>query len=396
MAPSPGNCESAATQIERKSEIWYDIIRLNLLVCDGSEFHDGENFVQSWHRILLQADLCLPMKAIQFVAPGSMELISTGIPEPDPGWARVHVRAAAICRTDFEVLAGTFGLPYPIVPGHEWSGVVDATGSASDAAWIGRRVTGDNELSCLRCDHCRRGEWRQCAEYRQIGFQAPGAYAEYLLVPVHNLHSLPETVSFEQAALLEPLGVGVAVAKLAGARLGASGLVLGTGPIGLNSLAALKASGVSRILCVDLRTHRLELACSWGAAATCASSEELKEAATSWFPEGSDIVVDTTGNEQMIRLGISLTRFGGSFVLAGYCGGHSVPIVLDDVHLRNVHLIGAGNNAGFTKIAARCAEDGCLSTADMITHRYSLDDYRSALSLATLSGPDYIKGVFLP
>ena len=174
--------------------------------------------------------------------------------------------AAAICMTDLEVLRGRIAAEYPLIPGHEWSGVVDRVGSASDEAWLGQRVTADNEITCLMCRYCRRGEWRRCPEYRQIGFAAPGAYAEYLLAPVRNLHALADSVSFEQGALLEPLGVGIAVAAMAGVRLATTVAILGAGPIGLNCLAAAKASGARRILCLDKRVRRLELAREWGAA----------------------------------------------------------------------------------------------------------------------------------
>ena len=116
------------------------------------------------------------------------------------------------------VLEGTIAARYPLIRA-EWSGVVDAVGSEGDQAWIGRRVIADNELTCLVCVYCRKGEWRRCLRYRQIGFQESGGYAEYLLVPVRNLYEIPDSVSFEQAALLEPLSVALAVAAIAQPRL---------------------------------------------------------------------------------------------------------------------------------------------------------------------------------
>src|ERR1035438_5270747 len=140
------------------------------------------------------------MNALMLQKPCTVQLVDFEDPLPGPGWARVRVCVAAICMTDFELLQGTIEAEYPLIPGHEWSGVVDTTGSVSDQAWIGRRVVGDNELTCLECASCRTGQWRRCSQFRQIGFQVPGAYSEYLLVPVRNLHELPDTVSFEQGA----------------------------------------------------------------------------------------------------------------------------------------------------------------------------------------------------
>lgn len=336
------------------------------------------------------------MQALFVQRPGVVELVNIDAPVPGPDWARVRVRAVGICMTDFELIEGTIEAPHPLIPGHEWSGVVDAVGSSSDQAWIGRKVTGDNEITCLECAYCRRGEWRRCPQYKQIGFQSHGAYAEYLMAPTRNLHELVENVSFEQGALLEPLGVGLAVAKMACSQVGSTAVVLGTGPIGLNCLAALKVSGAIRILCLELRKFRLEVAQSWGAAGVYSDLGELNAAAARWHPEGTDIVVDTTGNLEIVRAGISMARFGGAFVLAGFCRHKSIEIEPDIIHLRNLRVLGAGNNCGFIGVAARCAAAGILSTEQMITHRYALEDYRSALSRKTAAMPGYIKGIFIP
>lgn len=335
------------------------------------------------------------MKAIQFQRPGVVDLVDMEKPAPAPRWARIRVHAAALCMTDFAVLDGSIRANYPLVPGHEWSGVVDATGSDSDHAWVGRRVVADNELTCLECNYCRRGEWRRCAKYRQIGFHAPGGYAEYLLVPVRNLYEVPDSVSFEQAALLEPLSVALAVTTMAQTRLASTAVILGAGPIGLNCLAALKASGASRILCLDLRADRLKLACSWGATGTFKDTASLTKAAAQLHPEGTDIVVDATGNDEMIRFGASHARFGGTLVLAGYCEGRIVEVRPDTIHLKNLRVLGGGNVWGFMGNAARCATDGIIRTEQMITHRYKLEDYETAFSRETVSKVGYIKGVFL-
>jgi threonine dehydrogenase-like Zn-dependent dehydrogenase len=334
------------------------------------------------------------MRSIVIEAPGRLTLTERPDPEPSAGWARVATRAAAICMTDFEVYDGNIGAQFPLTPGHEWSGVVDRVGSPADNAWLGRRVTGDNEITCLECRNCRRGEWRRCPHYRQIGFAAPGAWAEYLLVPVRNLHQLADSVSFEQGALLEPLGVGLAAAAMSGARVGSTAAVLGVGPIGLNCLAALKASGARRILCLDRRPPRLALAQAWGAAGVFDDCEALSAAAGTLHPHGTDIVVEATGNSDLLAAGVALARFGGTLVLAGYFGGRRATVTPDTVHERNVRVLGAGNNSGYTETAALVAGDGLVSTEAMITHRYGLEDLVLALSREQVNRPEYIKGIF--
>lgn len=336
------------------------------------------------------------MRAIAFQSPNTVELIQMDIPKPEPGWARIRVRAAGICMTDFEVLHGRIDASYPLVPGHEWSGVVDAVGSPAHQSWLGRKVVGDNELVCLECVYCRRSEWRRCGKYRQIGFRASGAYAEYLVVPIRNLHELAKNVSFEQGALLEPLGVGLAVAAMAQCRAGSTAVVLGAGPIGLNCLASLKASGAIQILCLDRRRPRLDVALSWGASAAFDNLDDLTGEVAWRHPEGTNIVVDTTGSVEIVKAGIPLACFGGTVVLAGYCGGKSVDIRLDEISSRNVRVVGAGNNSGFTAVAARCVAAGLLRTESMITHRFELKDYRTALSPDTITMPGFVKAVLIP
>jgi len=333
--------------------------------------------------------------SIEITRPGEVALQEIAEPAAPPGWARVGVRAAAVCMTDCEVLRGTIAAEYPVTPGHEWSGVVEAVGAGADQTWVGRRVTGDNEITCRACRYCRRGEWRRCPQYRQIGFAAPGAWAEKLLVPVPNLHQLPDSVSFEQGALLEPLGVGLAVARMADVHLASTAVILGTGPIGLNCLAALVASGARRVLCLDTRPARLRLAREWGAFRTTSDAAEMEALARELHPHGTDVVIDATGHPDMLRLGMRLARFGGVLVLAGYFGGCETAIRPDLVHERNVRVLGAGNNSGFTEAAVAAAGDGILKTEGMITHRFPLEDYRTALSPELLASPDFIKAVFV-
>lgn len=335
------------------------------------------------------------MRAIRFEQPGKVNLVEVADPAPASGWARIHIKAAAICMTDFELLRGRHMVDYPLIPGHEYCGVVDKVGSSSDEKWLGRRVVADNEITCLKCGFCRRGEWRRCPEYRQIGFGPSGGYAEYVLAPMQNLHLLAETLSFEQGALLEPLGVGIAVASIAGARLGSTAIILGMGPIGLNCLAVLKASGARRILCLDQRPKRLALAKSWGAAEVGDNPQNLSELAKSMHPEGTDVVIEASGYPPLVSLGIELTRFGGTMVLAGFCKHQTLPFAPDAVQGPNRRILGAGNNAGFIEPAANAAGDGVLRTEGMITHRYKLEDYRRAFSEEEVAGKDYVKGVFV-
>lgn len=336
------------------------------------------------------------MQAVRIAASGRAELVRVAVPAPAAGFCRVRVHAAAICRTDFDVISGTIGACSNTVPGHEWSGVVEATGAPADKAWIGRRVVGDNEITCLRCPFCRSGQWRRCPSYRQIGFQEQGAYAEFLCVPVANLHGLPDKVSFEQGALLEPMAVGLAVAAKAEAGPGKAAVVLGAGPIGLNCVAALRLRGASPIFVLDRRPERLPLAGTLGADEVADSVPGLRVALSRRCENEPGIVIEATGSGEMLRLGLETVAFGGALVLAGYFGGETISLKPDLVHERNVRVLGAGNNCGFLEEAIHAVEHGRVSTEAMITHRHALEEYEAALDFKRTLAPDYVKGVFLP
>ena len=127
------------------------------------------------------------MKAVQITKPGEVTLIDAPIPTPQKGFARIKVLTAAVCATDLEVIDGNIPANYPLIPGHEWCGTVDAVGDEKDAHWIGKDVIGSNDVVCLECEACRSGNWRYCKDFEEIGFRRNGAYAEYLLVPVYGL-----------------------------------------------------------------------------------------------------------------------------------------------------------------------------------------------------------------
>lgn len=169
----------------------------------------------------------------------------------------------------------------------------------------------------------------------------------------------------------------------------------GAGPIGLNCLAALRASGCLRILCLDRRPERLELARSWGAWQVFESCEALAAAAGRTHPAGADIVVEAAGSPELLEAATRMVRFGGRLLLAGYFRQAAVPLKPDLVHERNVAVIGAGNNTGFTGTAAAAVSAGLLRTDQMITHRFAIEEYATALNPHSAERPGYIKGVFL-
>jgi len=337
------------------------------------------------------------MKAVVIEKPGVVVMKEVPVPVPQPGFARVKVAAAAVCATDLEVLTGRIPANYPLTPGHEWSGVVDAVGSSEDEHWIGKRVIGSNDVVCLKCDACRSGNWRYCKDFEEIGFKRDGAYAEYIIVPAYGLCELADHVSFEEAALCEPLGVALGTLEKANAKFAETCLIVGAGSIGLCMLAVAKAMGMRRIVVCATSKKRLGIAEQMGAYATIATSEcDLEEEMKKIHPGGTDVVIDATGIESCIQQCLRLARKGGRVLLAGYGRGKIMNIRVDDVHINNLQVIGAGNNWNMHKLAATLMADGIIDLKPLVTNVMPLDHYQEALEMAEKRPLGFVKAVFKP
>lgn len=335
------------------------------------------------------------MKCVVIEKPGTVTLTERSLPPLSKGFARIKVKAAAICATDLEVVDGRIPANYPIVPGHEWSGIVADVEDSRDSAWIGKRVTGSNDVFCGRCEACRSGNWRYCKDFEEIGFKRSGAYAEYIDVPAAGLVELPDSLPFEQAALAEPLGVALGVWEKAQPALGKTCLVIGAGSIGLNCLAVAKALGMRRIVVAATSQDRLEIAKKLGAYATVATREEdLAEAMHRYHPGGTDYIIEATGIEECITASLKLCAKGGTVVLAGYGRGKQMSIRIDDVHINNLKLIGAGNNWNQHKKAIEFMAEGNVDMSLMVSETIRLEDYETGLEHARRRPAGFVKAVF--
>lgn len=335
------------------------------------------------------------MKAVVIKEPKNISLQEVEIPIPEPGFVRIKVKAAAICATDLEVLDGNIAANYPLIPGHEWSGIVDAVGSEEDSHWLGKRVIGSSDVVCLKCEACRSGNWRYCNDFEEIGFKRNGAYADYAIMPAYGLHELPENVSFTQGALCEPLGVALGTLEKTGAKFGDTCLIMGAGSIGLCVLAAAKAIGLKDIVVVATSEKRLNIAKEMGAARTIATKDEdVLEVMKAFRPNGSDIVIDATGIEVCIQQCLKLAKKGGTVALAGYGRGKVMSIRVDDIHINNLRVVGAGNNWNQHKKAVTMMSDGSVNIEHFVTRKIRLEDYQLGLDLARSRPEGFVKAVF--
>lgn len=336
------------------------------------------------------------MKAVIVEKPGEMKLVEIDKPELKSGWALIKVKAAAVCATDLELIEGRISSIYPIIPGHEWSGVVESVGNKADSKWIGKRVVGSNDIVCLTCRECRSGNWRNCESFREIGFKADGAYAEYITVPVYALSELPNCISFVQGALIEPLAVAIGTAEKVNLSLSETATIIGAGSIGLNLLAVAKASGARRIIVAAQTKKRLGFAERMGAYATVATEDrELIDFIVEKHEGLSDVVLEATGTEECIRTSLIAAKKSGRVALAGYGRGKDMKIRIDDIHINNLRVIGTGNNWNLVNKAIDLLRDGLVSTEILATNFFSLHEYDKALEMTRTRPDGFVKAIFI-
>ena len=277
------------------------------------------------------------MKALVYTAPGKAGVTDLPTPEPAAGEVLLKVASCGICHTDIDVLHGRYGnSTYPLVPGHEYAGTVERVGASVSTVSVGDRVVVDPNLSCGRCRPCRRGLRNLCENLQAYGVTTHGGFAEYGVVGEAAVHRI-DGMSFELAALAEPLACvlnGIDQIETAGA---ANALVFGAGPIGLLMALALRDAGIAEVTVADIDEARLDAVGSLGLDPILSPS-----AALSGRARGFDVVVDATGVPAVVQGLPGFAANGGSVLLFGVCPPTStVELSPFDLFRRQIRLAGS-------------------------------------------------------
>lgn len=309
------------------------------------------------------------------------------VPEPRPpgaGMVLVRVRACGVCYTDVKI--ATASLPRPMLPqlphilGHEPAGEVVAVGEGVTSLVPGDRVAVYFYLPCGRCRACRTGEDTSCDDARQIGFNLPGAMAEYLVVPEQNAVRIAPHVPFEGAAVIAD-AIATAVHGLrerAALKMGETALVIGAGGLGLHAVQVARLAG-ARVLAVDQVPEKLEMARQLGADGvfsirTGRVVEQVLDAAGGPV----DLVAEFVGKPETMGLAAAVLRKGGRLLMIGYQPGVELAIPTTEVVLRNLSILGSRASPLQTfRETVRLVNEGKIRP--IVTDRYSLEQANEAL-----------------
>ncbi|MEV2214790.1 alcohol dehydrogenase catalytic domain-containing protein [Streptomyces sp. NPDC050997] len=334
--------------------------------------------------------------AVVIEAPGEHRVTSHDPRRPEAGEALVRVHAVGICGSDREVYQGNRPegyVRYPLVPGHEWSGTVEAVGAGVPASLVGRKVVGEGFRNCQVCDRCHAGETTLCtAGYEETGFTQPGAMATTLTLPARLLHVLPDDADLTAAALLEPAACIAAAAIKANALPGERVAVVGTGTLGMFAVQFLKAGSPAELLVVGTRNDREALSRQFGATDFRTRNDEGPA-----LPDDFDVVIETAGSASAARTAASLLRRGGRLVLTGIPAPGAEGLDPTDLVVRQleVHTVfGAPPDAWAHTVRVFAA--GLLDPLPLVTHELPLAEFPRAIELVGSGDPKVGKVLLRP
>lgn len=322
------------------------------------------------------------MKAL--VLEENAKLVCRDIPAPgneNPDWALIRVKAAGICGSDIPRGFGSKSYHYPLVMGHEFSGVVESVPSGSDFK-PGDRVVVFPLLWCGKCRYCQTGDYAQCEDYDYLGSRRDGAFAEYVKAPVENLLHVPEWVDLTHAAMAEPLAVALHGASKARVKPGDSGAVFGAGPIGNMVAQWLRISGCRDVYIVDIDSDKLALAKDMGFvpvnSASCDPVEAIKELTKG---KGADRVVEAVGLPVTFLQAVKAAASFGDVVFLGNIAGEFRIAEKDfsSILRREITIHGTWNSKWVPKGGDEWTRslaylDRELKVDRLITHKITLED----------------------
>jgi len=329
------------------------------------------------------------MKAAVLMGRNDLRVMTVDTPRPGPDDVLIQVEACAVCSSDVSLIdkPWPFQPPYGVhIPGHEYSGTIAAVGENVDRVKVGDRVAVEAHLGCLRCRNCRLGNYTACLNYgkkghRANGFTTPGGFAQYVVNHQNTVYRIPDSMSFDEAALITNLGcVLYGFQTVGGYFVGDNVAVIGPGPLGLISAAVAKALCAHRVFLVGTRASRLNVGRELGADRIININEEdaVKAVLEETDGVGADLVVESSGGPGAIQMAITMTKRIGKILMLGL---PDEPVTVD------LHSLGQENKSihtvrgeGWTNCgrAVSMAGSGRVNLKRLVTHSFPFDQISEA------------------
>jgi len=328
------------------------------------------------------------MRAAELISTHSFRFAEMPIEDPGPGEVQVRVEAVGVCGSDIhaytEGQVGGTPNAYPMVLGHEPAGTIVRTGAGVSGLAGGDRGALEPAHYCYHCEYCLSGHHNVCANIRFLSTpHNPGFFRELVNLPVANFKPIPKKMSFAEAALAEPLAIAVHSLRLVTLQLGETVVVIGAGPIGLTTIAALRAAGAGKIWAVEPLAHRRELAKGIGAYAAMEPDEAVQEIMKATGQRGVDLAIDCAAGEETIVQAMQMTRNAGRVALTGI---HTTPLVKVDasaMRRKELALFNVRRSNHETEEALELLQTHAKWFAPVLTHTRPLDRIHDAFDIAS-------------
>ncbi|MHB8963027.1 MAG: galactitol-1-phosphate 5-dehydrogenase [Saccharofermentanales bacterium] len=324
------------------------------------------------------------MDALVLHAIGDLRFEQVKRASPEKGEVLLEIKASGICGSDIARVMSKGTYRFPMIPGHEFAGRIVAAGEGADPALVGRRAAVFPMLPCRKCDSCIAGEYATCSSYDYFGSRRDGGFAGYLAVPVWNLVLVPDSLSYEEAAMAEPAAVAIHALRRGGIQIGDSVAVAGCGPIGLMLASWAKASGAAMVFLWDIDAAKISFARSLGFEHSFNSSitDPKDYILEHTGGKGVDLAVEGAGVSGTLTQCIEVMRPFGTVVAMGNPAGdmNLSQKTYWEIMRRQLTIKGTWNSSyseiprNEWKMAVDAMGSGALPVKSFITHRFALGD----------------------
>ena len=329
------------------------------------------------------------MKSMVLTGLNRIEIADRPIPElKNPEDVLIRMRSVGVCGSDIHYYSiGNIGsqvVQFPFTLGHEGAGIIEKTGNGVKTLKPGDRVAIDPAMPCFTCDQCKTGRYHTCRNLKFLGCpgQSEGCLSEFIVMPSLSCFPIPENMTLDQAALSEPLAIGLYAVRSAGPLAGKSVAIIGTGPIGISVMLSAIAGGVGKVYMTDKIDERLALASEMGAQWTGnAEKGDIVREILREEPQQIDFVFECCGQQEAADQAVELLKPGGRLMIIGIPAFRRWSFDVDNLRRKEISIQNVRRQNGVVKETLEMISGGRLNPERMQTHSFSLDDAGKAFEL---------------
>ena len=329
------------------------------------------------------------MKAALIHQPNTLEVIDIPTPEPAEHELLIQVMASGICGTDIHIYRGEYLGAYPVIPGHEFSGLVAAVGKSVTRFKPGDRVAVEPNIACDNCYNCLNNRQNFCLNWQAVGVTRPGGMAQYVTAPEKACFDIGD-LPFEAGAFVEPLSCVLHGMQRLGASLADKILILGAGPIGCLLLQVARLQGAAEVTIAEKNPSRLETSLTFGADRLYLSLDELPK-------DAFDAVIDATGALPVLSRSLDFARPGGKVLWFGVPpSGKTMPIEPFTVFHKGLTVLSSFTSVRNSTQALGLLRSGRIATAGLVSHQLPLGEFQHGIESIERGDPGVMKVIMRP